>query len=123
MKNTKNAVQGLADWGSLLLKNDEIMVEQSDVCHPRTMIGSDKKGKHLFFVVADGRQKGYSEGITLFEAAEIMKNHGCYNAINLDGGGSSIMLVEKEGELVIMNKPSGGIRPIPVMFGVRKIEN
>lgn len=122
MKNLVDGVQGVADWGSLLLRNGEIVIDKSEVCHPRTMIGSDKRGRYLYFVVADGRQSGYSEGISLYEAANIMKDHGCYNAINLDGGGSSIMLAEVRNELTIMNKPSGSLRPVPVMIGVRKLK-
>jgi hypothetical protein len=54
-----------------------------------------------------------------------MKQHGCHNATNLDGGGSSIMLAQETGpdglHLGIVNRPSGGSpRPIPVMLGVRR---
>jgi len=119
LKKPDDATTGVSDWGSLLLQEGNIQVEESEIYHPRTIIGSDKKGRYLYFVVADGRQKGYSEGISLYEAAVIMKDHGCYNAVNLDGGGSSIMLARVNGELSIMNKPSGGIRSIPVMLGIR----
>ena len=49
-----------------------------------------------------------------------MQDYGCDEALNLDGGGSSIMLLEKEGELKVMNRPSGKYRPVPVMLGIRK---
>lgn len=56
------------------------------------------------------------------ELAHFMKSLGCYNAINLDGGGSSIMLYQDHatGGLCTVNRPSSGKhRPVPVMLGVR----
>ena len=55
-----------------------------------------------------------------------MKQAECWDALNLDGGGSSIMLLEdKHDSLQTMNRPSGllGARPIPVMLGVRLRED
>lgn len=72
--------------------------------HPRTSIGySQDKGK-MYFCVVDGRS-GLSNGTTTKQLADIMKNSGAYNAINLDGGGSSAMYINKLG---IMNIPSDG---------------
>jgi exopolysaccharide biosynthesis protein len=47
---------------------------------------------HFVFVVADGRNKGYSSGVTMTEFAQIFKDLGCVTAYNLDGGGSSEMV-------------------------------
>jgi exopolysaccharide biosynthesis protein len=60
--------------------------------------------------------------MTAHELAELMVRLGADRAINLDGGGSSIMLVaDAEGDLEIVNRPSGGQpRPIPVLLGVRR---
>jgi exopolysaccharide biosynthesis protein len=44
-------------------------------------------------VVVDGRQPNYSEGVSLVELAEILRHHGAYTALNLDGGGSSALVV------------------------------
>jgi len=75
---------------------------------PRTAIGETKNGK-LIFIVVDGRQPVYSIGATLEELAELLRNLGCVNAINLDGGGSSTMYFNGK----IMNRPSdGNERPI-----------
>ncbi len=59
----------------------------------------------------DGRQPGYSEGCTLYELAEMLiKYGGVHNAINLDGGGSSAMVIEKDGKPDVVNSPiEGGI--------------
>lgn len=66
-----------------------------DSAHPRTAVGyiPEGKGKIMFFV-CEGRQMTEGvDGFTTAEVAEIMRNHGCTEAINLDGGGSSCMLV------------------------------
>jgi hypothetical protein len=112
-------VHGGSDWIDRLLRDGEIVTADRQR-HPRTMAGVDQAGRFLWFVVVDGRQPGYSEGITLVEGARIMQEFGCHNATNLDGGGSSIMLVQRDGALQVVNRPSGGRpRPVPVMWGVR----
>lgn len=70
---------------------------------PRTAVGVNAQG-HLLLVVVDGRQPGHSIGMTLIELAKLMQELGAKNAMNLDGGGSTEMVVC--GELV--NRPSDG---------------
>ena len=57
---------------------------------PRTVIGQTKDGQMMMSVV-DGRQVGYSIGITLGDLSDIFYQYGAYQASNLDGGSSSIM--------------------------------
>lgn len=59
---------------------------------PRTAIGQRKDGIVLF-VVIDGRRAGHSIGISIKELADVMYKYGAYNASNLDGGGSSAMVL------------------------------
>jgi len=121
--STNEVLQGVADWIDRLLVNGKVVAKKRYQLHPRTLVGIDRGGRYLLFVVADGRQVEYSEGISLYEAAMLMKEHGCHNAANLDGGGSSIILVLKENQLRVMNHPSDGRpRPIPVMLGLRQRE-
>jgi hypothetical protein len=93
--------------------------------HPRTMLGFDESRTWLLFAVVDGRRLGHSLGMTLLEQAQLMQDKGCSQAINLDGGGSSIMLIRgKDNAPVTVNRPSGGAhRPVPVMIGVRLRES
>ncbi|WP_109210253.1 MULTISPECIES: phosphodiester glycosidase family protein [Microbacterium] len=70
---------------------------------PRTAVGVIDEN-HLVFVVVDGRQTGYSEGVTLTELADIMIDLGATTAYNLDGGGSSTMFFNGE----VINSPSNG---------------
>jgi hypothetical protein len=84
--------------------------------HPRTAIGIANNGKRLFVVVVDGRQAGFSAGMTLRELANVMLALGARDALNLDGGGSTTMVVENPATkgLEIVNRPSDptGVRTV-----------
>lgn len=69
--------------------------------HPRTMAGWTSGGD-LYLVTVDGRQSGYSDGMTLGEAADLMIALGATEAINLDGGGSTTFVVRGS----VVNRPS-----------------
>lgn len=69
--------------------------------HPRTAIGTDKKG-NVYLVVVDGRSKGNAAGVTIAELTEICEWLGMRDAINLDGGSSSTMWGEMDG---VINYP------------------
>jgi hypothetical protein len=70
--------------------------EQSKLRHPRTAAALDRSGNTLLLFAVDGRQPGYSEGVTLQDLAGIVLDHGGYLALNLDGGGSTALVVEDE---------------------------
>lgn len=108
----KGSVYNAISGDRMLVKNGEIPAGlDNTVLHPRTAAGSNANGRYLILIVVDGRQPGYSEGCTLYELAEMMiKFGGVENAINLDGGGSSAMVIEKNGEPDVVNSPiEGGI--------------
>ncbi|MBM3126298.1 MAG: hypothetical protein FJZ87_14725 [Chloroflexi bacterium] len=65
----------------------------TNIPNPRTAIGLTKDNRWLLFIVVDGRQPGYSEGLTLPELAEFMVSQGVYSGVNMDGGGSSTMII------------------------------
>jgi len=114
--------QAVAGFGGLL-RRGEILPAPNTVLHPRTALGLDPESRWLTLAVVDGRQKGYSEGMSERELAEFMAELGCSDALNLDGGGSSVMLLEDEsGRLQVKNRPSDptGPRPVPVLLGVRR---
>lgn len=71
--------------------------------HPRTCVGFSADSTRVFFVVIDGRWTE-SLGVTLKEAAGIFQALGAAHAVNLDGGGSSCMVVGDE----VVNHPSDG---------------
>ena len=105
-------VNHIISGGPYLVKDNEIFVDMTAQKltaiggrNPRTAIGYTKDN-HLIMLTADGRE-GASIGLTLIELANLMKEFGCINAMNLDGGGSTVMYVKGK----IVNKPAvqGGI--------------
>lgn len=77
--------------------------------NPRTLAGVTATGS-LLLVTVDGRRPGYSVGVSLPEAARLMKSLGARDALNLDGGGSSAMVIGGR----VVNRPSdpGGERSV-----------
>jgi exopolysaccharide biosynthesis protein len=84
--------------------------------HPRTAVGVGDGGRRLLLLVVDGRQAPWSAGMTLLELATLMQSLGASEAINLDGGGSTAMVVRDPdgGVLEVVNRPSdpGGERAV-----------
>jgi hypothetical protein len=78
--------------------------------HPRTAVGIADNGKTLVMVVVDGRRAGEAVGMSLTELADLMKQLGCRDAINLDGGGSTELVIRNpaSGQLQVINRPSDG---------------
>ncbi len=107
-KNVKHIISG----GPYLVKNGEVFVDMTAQKlgaiggrNPRTAVGYTSDN-NLILLTADGRE-GSSIGMTLMELANFMKSIGCIGAINLDGGGSTVMYVDGK----VVNKPQtrGGI--------------
>ncbi len=73
---------------------------------PRTAVGLSSDAQHLMLVVVDGRQPNYSEGATIRDLVDIMLKYGADMALNLDGGGSSTLVMQNEaGQPVLLNSP------------------
>ena len=115
-------VNHILSGGPYLVKDGEVYVDMtaeklSSVGgrNPRTAIGYTQNN-HLILITADGRE-GASIGLTLNELANLMKQLGCVNAMNLDGGGSTVMYVNGH----VVNKPAvqGGI-PLSHTLVIRK---
>lgn len=77
--------------------------------HPRSAVGIDETGKIITLVAVDGR-RSTAKGMTQTQLGQLMKELGCYNALNLDGGGSTLMALKKDGEQQVANTPSDGSR-------------
>jgi exopolysaccharide biosynthesis protein len=84
--------------------------------HPRTAMGYDMEGK-LIIMAIQGRMKGIAVGATLNQMAAFFEQLDCYEAINLDGGGSSCLLVN--GKETIKPSDPTGQRPVPAIFYVK----
>ena len=82
-----------------------------DCRHPRTCVGLYPNNDFVLLVV-DGRIPGYSHGASLTDLMRIMQSFGVEKALNLDGGGSSTMIVEQDGDLTMLNHPADLPRPL-----------
>jgi hypothetical protein len=90
--------------------------------HPRTAVGIADNGKTLVLAVIDGRKPGEAIGMSLRETADVMLKYNCTQAINLDGGGSSVLAIRdpKSHKMEILNHPSDGReRSVANVLGVR----
>ncbi|MDR9855812.1 phosphodiester glycosidase family protein [Paenibacillus sp. VCA1] len=94
---------------ALLVKDGQVQPNTDPAAHPRTAIGTKADGSVVLLEI-DGRQPGFSEGVTLSELAQIMKDMGVVNALNLDGGGSSTFIARMPGDTQrkLLNSPSDG---------------
>ena len=103
-----------------LIKDGQIPSLTDPAEHPRTAVGFSADGRRMLLMTVDGRQVD-SRGVTLAEMAALMKEAGAYNAVNLDGGGSSTLLAREPGQAKgqIENQPSDGAeRPTPNGIGL-----
>ena len=73
------------------------------LAQPRTALGVQADGR-ILFVVVDGRHRRYSLGVSLLGLARLMRRLGAVDAMNLDGGGSSTMVIRGR----VVNRPSDG---------------
>jgi hypothetical protein len=78
--------------------------------HPRTAVGVDSARRKLWLVVVEGRRQGAAEGMSLPELAGLLRALGAESAINLDGGGSSVMVIR--GATVSRPADPTGERPV-----------
>ena len=119
-------MQTAVGGGPVLLQNGEIKITNNEELkfagkaindkHPRTAMGYTSDNK-LIILVVEGRNTGKAEGATLTQLAQVLKNLGCWEALNLDGGGSSCMLVN--GKETIRVSDASGQRPVPAVFIIR----
>jgi exopolysaccharide biosynthesis protein len=116
-------VQTAVGGGPVLLQKGEMRITNNEELkfagkaindkHPRTAMGYTKDDK-LIILVVQGRFPGIAEGATLGQEAQILKDLGCWEALNLDGGGSSCMLVN--GKETIKPSDKEGQRAVPAVF-------
>jgi hypothetical protein len=97
-----NAISG----NTMLVEDGKASSVPDESPQPRTAIGLDEKMRQIIIVVVDGRQPGYSEGATLSEMASLLIEFGAYSGMNLDGGGSSTLVVQgTNGKPEVLNRP------------------
>ena len=107
LENIKFAIGG----GSIILKDGQIINSNINIAgnQPRTGIGITEDRKELIIATIDGRDVSYV-GVTQEVFAAILRELGAYNALNLDGGGSTTMAIKPVDKQIaeVVNKPSEG---------------
>lgn len=116
-----DSIQTAVGGGGRILVNGSVVSDGTIIAgrQPRTALGISQDGSKLILMVVDGR--GTSIGATHSEMAELVREYGAYNAMHLDGGGSSTMVVEtaEEDSLSVKNTVSEGTaRKIMTALGV-----
>lgn len=119
-------MQTAVGGGPVLVQNGEVQITNNEELkfagkaiqdkHPRTAMGYTADGK-LIMLVIEGRSPGKAEGATLVQEANMLRQIGCQEALNLDGGGSSCLLVN--GKQTITPSDKTGQRPVPAVFMVK----
>ncbi|MBI9103302.1 MAG: phosphodiester glycosidase family protein [Spirochaetales bacterium] len=87
-----------------LLESGDTIVPEGGERTPRTALGISSDGRYLYLMVADGRREEYSRGLTLAETAGYLNFLGSHDALNMDGGGSSVMVLAE----IPRNRGDGG---------------
>lgn len=122
-RTTAGAWQGVG--GNLIILRGGTNVAEKLVREPASVAGVSADGRWLYWLVVDGRQPGWSEGVTASEAADLMRELGATDALRMDGG--SVVTLAREawgfGGRVV-NRPShpvwpGVQRPIGSLVGIR----
>jgi hypothetical protein len=104
--STESLYNAVAGYSMLVEKGARVTGLESKTIEPRTVIGANQNGRWVYLVVFDGRQDGYSEGMSLPEAADFLISIGAYQALNMDGGGSSTIVIEDpQGKPFVLNSP------------------
>jgi exopolysaccharide biosynthesis protein len=94
----------------MLLESGVPVPHQNKARHPRTAVGLNVDGTKMFLLVVDGRKPGVAVGMSYEEESVELLRWGCRQALNLDGGGSSVMALRdfSSGQFQILNQPTDG---------------
>ncbi len=102
--DTAGLWNGVSGFGMLIV--DGVVVVGDGDRHPRTAVGTSEDGRYLYFLIIDGRQPLWSVGTSLEDTADWIARFGAYRALNLDGGGSSTLVIEGSlGLPRVLNRP------------------
>ncbi|MDR1270065.1 MAG: phosphodiester glycosidase family protein [Planctomycetaceae bacterium] len=100
-------IQVAVTGNKFLLQNGTVLPQTNKDIHPRTLCGISQDNRYVIWVVIDGRRKGYSEGATFEESAQWLHYFDAWDGLNLDGGGSSTLVIQgKNNDVEILNRPS-----------------
>ena len=102
----KNTLQGVAGKDVFINNGKPVKSDsEPDKPYPRVAVAINKQGNMLWLIVIDGKQPLYSEGATIAELTQIVQGLGAYKALNLDGGGSTTLVMAKNNKPKLLNAP------------------
>ncbi|MDR3199761.1 MAG: phosphodiester glycosidase family protein [Planctomycetaceae bacterium] len=102
-----SGIQIAVTGNRFILQNGTVIPQTNKDIHPRTLCGLSQDNRYVIWVVIDGRRKDYSEGATYEESAQWLRYFNAWDGLNLDGGGSSTLVVQgKNDNIEILNRPS-----------------
>lgn len=127
VKSTTWKMKTAIGGGPVLVQNSQVAIANNqemkfagkaiDDKHPRTAMGYTAEGK-LVILAIEGRRPGIAEGATLKETAQLLIELGCVEGLNLDGGGSTCLLVN--GKHTVSPSDKEGERAVPGVFIIQK---
>ena len=105
---------------------DGVIARGPDVAtnrYPRTVVGIDHDDNQLVLAVVDGKQFGYSNGLSLPAVGQLMIERGVDDALEFDGGGSATMVGQINDQQELLSRPAhtripGRERPVATFFGL-----
>lgn len=106
VENTAEPLYNAISGASLMLSSGYVLTGRPEF-DARTAVGIDRDLRTLYLLVVEGKQPGYSEGVSGHELGEILRGYGAYHGVDYDGGGSSTMVVAgPDGKLEVVNNPT-----------------
>jgi hypothetical protein len=103
----------------MLVEDGKPVAHENKARHPRTVIGLDRTGTRLTILIVDGRKKGVADGMSYAELSQALIKAGCHTALNLDGGGSSVLVLRDGKAFVRKNRDkTEWERPVANVLGV-----
>ncbi len=107
------AGEGLATGGKSAMDGKRPEGIKTKPSAPRTVLGMDAEGKYLWVVVTGGRKKGRkpSMGLSYHDCADLLGWFGCTEVVNMDGGGSTTLVVREDALKGAPNPPTPEAHP------------
>lgn len=115
--NIQLALSGFA----FVLRDGEVLKGKNQGLAPRTGYGISEDKNFLYIIVVDGRQPGFSMGTSTEELGHWLKYLGASDGINMDGGGSSTLVIARKKRskgTMVNHQPGGGERKVATVLAI-----
>jgi hypothetical protein len=105
----QDTVQGVAGRQILVADGKPVFDQSLDPLdhkpYPRVVVAVNREGTKLWLIAVDGKQKFYSEGLTIAEVTKTVAELGVHTALNMDGGGSTTLAIATNNGVKVLNAP------------------